>query len=215
MPTNVRVATAQASFREGTEDRLVVVHLDDGSLVVVVADGVGGISGGGPAADLAVRSVEHAVRSGELDSKHGDAWVRLLRELDMKVEADPEAGETTLVVVAITDDGIVGVGCGDSGALLISQREVDDLSKGQHRRLRVGCGRAVPIAFTRPWLEAGSTLITASDGLLAYCPQPKLAEILRAYDDDLDMAAQALVQAVTPRSGELIDDVAVVLVAAK
>lgn len=207
---NLKVATAQASFREATEDRFAVIHLDDGGLVVVVADGAGGLSGGSRAADLAVKHVEYAVRSGELDPKDGDAWVRLLRELDIKVEADPEAGETTLVVVVITDDGITAVSCGDSGALMVTDDGVDDLTIHQHRKRRLGSGRALPVPFSRPALEG--TLIVASDGLLAFCPQPRIAEFVRAWDDDLDEAANELVEVVRLPGGDLIDDVAVVLV---
>ncbi len=54
-----RVATATASYREATEDRLGV-HQLDGGFVVVVAGGVGGISGGGRAADLAMKIVGEA-----------------------------------------------------------------------------------------------------------------------------------------------------------
>lgn len=57
------VATVAASYREATEDRLAV-HQLDGGFVVVVAGGVGGISGGGRAADLAMKILRQAIEHG-------------------------------------------------------------------------------------------------------------------------------------------------------
>ena len=46
-------ATHLASYREATEDRALVIDLDD-RLTIIVADGAGGIANGGAAADVVV-----------------------------------------------------------------------------------------------------------------------------------------------------------------
>lgn len=212
MSTKFVIASAEASFRRETEDRLAVITLDDG-LVIAVADGAGGIGGGARAAEMAIAGVEQAVRDGDIKPPfEPDVCARLLRDLDLMIEADPEAGEATIVVVTISDAGVVtGASCGDSRALVVSEDGVDHLTAYQHRKRRLGSGAAVPVSFVRPKLDG--KLVVASDGLGSYIREDRLAEIIRAHDDDLQQGAEALIEAVRLRaSGDLIDDVAVVLI---
>ena len=173
MGTNFTVATAEASFRAATEDRLAVIE-HDGGLVVVVADGAGGLSGGAGAAEMGVDGVTKAVLAGDVGTRGPDLWMRLLAELDVDIEADAQAGESTIVVVSITGSGtLIGASCGDSGALIVGGYDVDDLTTDQHRKRRLGSRRAIPVAFTRPLLDG--VLVVASDGLLSYCRRNRIA----------------------------------------
>lgn len=205
-----QVATAAASYREATEDRLAVHHLD-GGFVVVVADGVGGVSGGGRAADLAVKIVGDAIERGTFNRSSAHPWVELLIHADAIIASDRYAGETTIVVMAVADDGhVVGVSCGDSGAVVIgADGDLDELTSKQHKKRRLGSGRALPVAFERTLLDG--TLVVATDGLLSFA-RPEVIARFAVEHEDLDEAVEALVRAVRLPSGGLQDDVAVVVV---
>jgi serine/threonine protein phosphatase PrpC len=209
-PVPLQVATTSASFRSASEDRLAVHHVPDG-LVVVVADGAGGIPGGGLAADLVLVQVERAVTRKSFEPYVSSSWIDLLSLVDMAAEQDRAAGETTAVVVAVTDSGlVVGASCGDSGALLVRKDgTVDDLTQDQHRKKRLGSGSAVPVGFDRPTLDG--TLVVASDGLLGYARPNVVAEVVLATEN-VDEAASSLVARVRLPSGSLMDDVTIVLV---
>jgi serine/threonine protein phosphatase PrpC len=206
----LKITTVAASSRAATEDRLAVFPCRDGA-VVVVADGTGGAAGGGRAADLAVKSVGAALEHGTFDPSSADRWVEVLAEADATLASDRGAGETTIVVVAITEHGsVAGASCGDSGAVIVTTRGgLDDLTEKQHRKRRLGSGRALPVPFWRPRFDG--TLLVATDGLLSYAALEGIAH-LAAEHDDLDALGRALVRAVTLSNGTLQDDLAIVLV---
>lgn len=144
-----RIATATASPRSTSDDRLVVLPRM-GGVVIVVADGAGGMGGGGRAADLGVKTIRAAVMAGSLDGLSSEACAALLRIADALVTEEREAGETTLVLVVVTAEGrVVGASCGDSGALIVTEGRLDDVTEGQSR-WRLGSGRAEPVGFERP-----------------------------------------------------------------
>lgn len=206
----LHVATAAASYREATEDRLGV-HQLDGGVVVVVADGVGGVSGGGRAADLALKIVGEAIEHGTFNLFSPSPWVELLIHADAIVASDRHAGETTIVVVAIAEDGhVVGASCGDSGAVVVTTSgDLDGLTSKQQKKRRLGSGRAMPVSFERAVLNG--TLVVATDGLFSYARPEEIARVAVEHKD-LDEAVEALVRAVRLPSGGLQDDVAVVVV---
>jgi serine/threonine protein phosphatase PrpC len=207
MPTDLIYAIRLASYRDAAkaEDRAVVFDLED-RLVVLVADGAGGITHGGAAADAVVGVVED--RAAHLADV--EACIELLREADHIVQAT--GGETTAVLLVIDDGGICGASSGDSEAWVIRKDgSIDDLTVNQHLKRRLGSGRAVPVGFERQKLEAG-TLVVGSDGLFRYATVEAITGVvLRTVT--LGEAAEALVELVRPMSGELIDDVGVVMVA--
>src|SRR5690348_12521313 len=79
------------------------------SLVLAVADGVGGRSGGTEAAALAVRMVEER----QLELTDAAACERLLREMDLAVAKDSVAGETTCALAVATGAAVYGASVGD------------------------------------------------------------------------------------------------------
>ena len=138
------VARALASPREHGEDRIGVFEYGD-ALVVVVADGSGGLSGGARAAELLVELVREAVAAPALGPLRAEAWVDLLARADLLLEADHDAGETTAVVLAVAERLVIGASCGDSGAWVVHPNGlIDDLTARQYRRLRLGSGRGGP-----------------------------------------------------------------------
>lgn len=204
----VIVAQALAFVREPGEDRLTFIEHED-VLIVVVADGVGGISGGAAAAELLVTLVAEATILPDFDLYRPEGWVELLTRADAVLDADPSAGETTGVVIAVSDGIVVGASCGDSGAWMVGEDGgIDDLTAGQHRKLRLGSGKARPVSFSRPTLTG--TLLVATDGLFDYARPEKIVEL--ALRGDLDLAVKELVKLVRLPWGGLQDDVGLVLV---
>lgn len=86
---------------------------------------------------------------------------------------------------------------------------IDDLTEGQHRKRRLGGGRAAPFVFVRPNLDG--VLVIATDGLFNYARPEVIAQVVATHEY-LDATAQALVELVRLPSGSFMDDVAVVLV---
>jgi hypothetical protein len=90
----------------------VAVLEHDGALVVVVADGAGGVAGGAHAAEFLVAMVREAAGASGFDPRRPEGWVAILAGADLDLEADPAAGETTAVVLTIAEDILVGASCG-------------------------------------------------------------------------------------------------------
>jgi serine/threonine protein phosphatase PrpC len=105
------------------QDRGLIVH-DGPRIVLCVADGAGGRSGGAEAASMAV---DLARQNASLLST-GELCAEVLRKMDTAIAKDPTAGETTCVLAILTPEDIFGASVGDSGGWLIPEN-------GAHRSL--------------------------------------------------------------------------------
>ena len=194
------------SYRTAAEDRAVVLDHPEGR-VIVVADGVGGRSNGGRAADALVASVTRRL-PGQTSLHRASVWHRLLEQADADVRADGGRGETTAVVAAVTPLGLAGAAVGDSEAWHVPPAGPAVVLAGRGRRKpSLGCGVAVPEAFAvESW---GGTLLVATDGLFKYADPDRILATVR----QADLAAAAALVAALPSSpgGTFPDDVAVVL----
>ena len=195
-----------ASNRRKSEDSAEVFERDD-TLVVVLADGAGGIRGGATASGALVAAVRSAVRGGSFPLDDVHHWADLLRITDAAL-AKNQAGETTGVVVVLGPRGLIGVSAGDSEAWVVTATEIDDLTTGQHTNRLLGSGRVIPGVFGRRSL-AGA-LIIGTDGLFKYAAMNVIADIVRA--SPIGVAGEQLIEQVRLPSGTFADDVAVVLV---
>jgi PPM family protein phosphatase len=203
----LQTARAIQGYRSVLEDRTEWIDAGE-AFVLVVADGAGGRAGGAAAAEAVVAHVRAVVVSmppWQLPDPH--AWVGLLSEIDERLVDDPDAGETTAVVAAITAAGIAGASVGDSGAWIVTRDGYDDLTAGQRAKPFLGNGMALPMPFSaRRW---EGTLLVASDGLFKYADGDSICAVARG--EDLAAAAERLVDLVRLPSGSLPDDVAVLL----
>jgi serine/threonine protein phosphatase PrpC len=190
-------ATELCPRRGAGQDRISVSQARD-RVVIALADGAGGAAGGERAASAVIDAVAAA---------QTDDWVAVLTELEL----DPDRlgpGQTTAVVVTVTRDGLRGASVGDSGAWVIrGGGRIEDLTQAQHRKPLLG-DHSVAIPF-RGGPLAGATLLVASDGLLRHAPPEEIVRV--ASGPDLAAAARQLVELVRLPSGELPDDIAIVL----
>lgn len=179
------------------EDR--AAHRFDGECeLVILADGVGGISGGRRAAELVVDLARVVTTPAEAAQE--------LSRLDSVLANDTFAGESTAVLVIIRAGQLFGASVGDSGAWLIGQ-DVVELTASQRRKPLMGSGEAAPVPFGP--LTFAARLLVASDGLLKYAPRRKMLEL--AVLGSIDRAADALADAARLPAGGLQDDLSLVL----
>jgi PPM family protein phosphatase len=198
----LETAHSAASAPGAGHDRVAVVQAPCGP-VLIVADGSGGTSGAAEAAECAIRELTDATKAADAsDPAH---WVATLERTDAAIAG--RRGQCALVVAAVAGNRIVGASVGDCCAWLLRSAAIDDLTERQVRKPLLGSGHALPVGFTGTL--AGSTLLLASDGLWKYVPRERIAAIARTQD--LQEAARQLAAEPRLRSGQLPDDVAVVL----
>ena len=203
-PRMPRFATESASGRASTEDRALLAPIEAGWLVVV-ADGTGGISGGARAAELLIRGVREAARTG-FDTTDPAAWAALLDTLDDVIADDSDAGETTGVALMVTSGLVVGASCGDSRAFLFfTPAGARELTGQQPRKPRLGTGHAQAQPFCA---EAHGVLVVGTDGLFDYV---KLDDISRTILAAPAGSADVLIRLVLERHRSPPDDIAVVV----
>jgi serine/threonine protein phosphatase PrpC len=195
-----------ASGRQSSEDRAEVFERGD-DLVIVVADGAGGMRGGAAASAALVDTVRAVAEDPTLDVYDDELWATLLKDADAML-ATRMTGETTGVVLVLGAKGLTGVSVGDSEALIVGAKSVDDLTRGQETP-RLGSGRAVPVAFRRGPLVGA--LLVSTDGLFKFASQARIAATVR--DGEIARAAERLAALVQLPSGSFQDDVALVVVA--
>jgi PPM family protein phosphatase len=190
--------TKVVGIRGAGQDRARVQEVGD-SVVIALADGAGGTGGGSKAAQAVVDAVFAA-------PSQAPAWPSLLADLDRDV-VRLGGGQTTAIILSVTCTGVAGAAVGDSGAWIIRDTGVEDLTVGQLPKPLLGAG-CIPSVVGGPSLQGG-TLLVASDGLIKYASQASIARI--ASGADLAFAAHALVDLVRLPSGELQDDISIVL----
>jgi len=173
-------------------------------LILVVADGAGGRSGGAEAAEFVVKNIKDRIYSLDLSQ---ETLCHLLSTVDREMAKSGKFGETTCVIVSLSSSGIIGASVGDSGALIFSANGVQSLTENQIRKPFIGTGGAMPIGFKAFPLQG--TLLVASDGLLKYTSQEKMAETIAATNSE--SAAEKLMALVRYPSGALPDDVSILL----
>jgi PPM family protein phosphatase len=206
MSTSYHHVRVLASNRPIPEDAADVFERDQ-TVVVVLADGAGGLRGGAAASSAVVAAVKFAVDDRAFDLEDVRPWVELFRATDLALAAN-KAGQSTAIVVVLSPRGLIGVSTGDSEACIVGASHVDNLTVGQQTKRRLGSGRVVPASFERPALSG--LLLVATDGLFKFASTDVIARMIRA--NALGSAAEQLVELVRLKSGKLADDIAIVLV---
>ena len=195
-----------ASDRTASDDRAVVIDLATDVLGFAVADGAGGLGGGARAAEIVVRSFGRALATGGRVDEAG-WWTSLLRTIDLEIEHDREAGESTAVVGIVDGERLVGASVGDSEAWLIGPDSVLVVTDAQHRRPRLGTGVAKPVSFGCA-LDS-RVLLVGTDGLFGSVAATAICHAIQACTPR-DRATQ-LIMLARGRSGRLYDDLGFVI----
>jgi serine/threonine protein phosphatase PrpC len=184
-------------YRRRCEDRVKVLECD-GGVILVAADGAGGIGAGEQAAEAVIREI---TASASLEHDQA-AWCGILRQIDCRVAE----GESTCVVAVCSARGIVGATVGDSQAWFIADGELHDLTRNRVRKPLLGSGGAVPTGFSHP--TAHGLLLVATDGFCNYVRREALLQEILWID--FAVLARKLVEMVRLPSGDLWDDVGLV-----
>ncbi|MBN2712560.1 MAG: protein phosphatase 2C domain-containing protein [Planctomycetes bacterium] len=190
---------------EENEDRVGYIRMEKGMLIIL-ADGAGGTSGGAEAAQFAVDSI----KSKEFNyTDLYDPWrlCGILYELDREVACKRDLGECTGVLAYATQDKIYGASVGDSEAWLVGAEEVTRLTQNQNRKPLLGSGeiRATPFGPV-PFSEK---LILGSDGLFKYAKEYALLDEIR--NSSVETCPARLIDCARMKSGKLQDDTTVVV----
>jgi serine/threonine protein phosphatase PrpC len=198
MATSWETAQAVESYRSHCEDRATVFR-EEGRVVIVVADGAGGIGHGEAAAESIVR----LARDDFPRCRNKHAWTEALARWDYSITP----GEATAVVVDIDDERICGASVGDSRAWQVADGETSDLTKHQVRKPLLGSGVARPVGFDAEPLRG--LLIVATDGFFNYAKHD--AAIAAIAREEFYALPRKLVELVRLPSGAFADDVAMVV----
>lgn len=189
-----------------------------GTLLMAVADGVGGGPGGEIAAAAAVEELAGRFFSATPDGSVEERLADAIRDANTAVLRAAEASgkpqaASTLVAVAVHGAHAVIANLGDSRAYLVragaSRQLTDDHSSGvAHGITRfLGDPRGVQPDIFVEELLVGDRLLLCSDGLTRHVDLAEIAE--RAADADTDRAVDDLIALTNSRGGE--DNVTVIL----
>ena len=196
-------ASRTEEARPGLGDVRIAEIRMPGHTLFVVADGASGAARGADAAE-AVCDAASAYEDWLMPSD----WAGWLAHVDREMSRS-RVGLAAAVVIEIWDDGrIVGASVGDCEAWMFGGGTASrSLTARQARKPLMGEGTARPVAFEAR-LGRG-TLLMATDGLWKYMKPAQIAKA--AAIRPLEVACTALVGGVRLKSGELQDDVAIVL----
>ncbi len=166
------------------QDRGVVIY-DGPRIVMSVADGAGGRSGG---TEAACRAIEW-IRENVSNMHDAESCSQILRDLDEKIASDPQAGETTCAPAVVTRDEIYGASVGDSSIWMVRNDGAhDDFTRDQERKPFIGTGAAWPVSFRHP--RQSGCLLLATDGLFKYASAER---ITNACLQDEEVAGSQLI----------------------
>ncbi len=198
----MRFAFETAAGNPENQDRGEIIESGVG-LVLAVADGAGGLSGGTEAATMAMELVHQ--NANEL--RNSSVCVALLQRMDQAICQDRVAGETTCALAVVTGAGVYGASVGDSGVWVVNESGVVNLSERQSRKPFIGSGGAWPTPFEYNITDRDSLLL-ATDGLLKYAGSERIVAICR--NEVGSQVPRRLIELVRYPSGALPDDVTVI-----
>ena len=224
-------ATDVGRRRDHNEDELAIFTAEDGSLVLVVADGMGGHLAGEVASKMAITTLERELTSPAADPLTAlrTAIERANQEICQAAATDAaKAGMgTTIVAAVIVGDTAYLANAGDSPAYLVRAGATEQLTDDHglvaeqvkagliteedaaHHPFRhmltrcLGAEATVEVQTYEPrTLQSGDVLVLCSDGLTEHVKRNEVAE-MAGQDHGItpDDIAQALVNLANERGG--------------
>lgn len=199
------------SYRPDSQDRAEILSLNNDTIVLIVADGVGGRENGGPAAEKAVALVKEAITNAP-PKKWSDRFFyeQMIRAIDDALYEDNACGQTTLVVACLTPQRIVGASVGDSEAWWIENAERHHDLTENSRKPYLGSGMPNPVSFLFALPKTGSLLV-ATDGVFHYTYAENILPTVAQSENPLERIAESLALLACDRAGKPYDDIAILL----
>ena len=220
--------------RKNNEDRYLIREMPDGSVLLAVADGMGGQAGGEYAAKILIEKLagireipEHEERRLALLIKDADRAI-----FEEAVKKPPLEGMGTTATAALVREGVVyWVQVGDSRLYLLHEHKLVQITKDQNmaallvsegeitkeeaythpsRNLLeqcVGCGDCEPVTANFE-VDNGDLILLVTDGLYSEVSRGTLVSILWTRKD-VGSKANSMIQAALEAGGR--DNVTVVL----
>jgi len=204
---------SEAGDRHADEDfHITMPHPESPDLLLVsLADGQGGQSGGAQAGRVAAQTaVRLAASCAPPELLKEISWLPVIVGADDAVAEDPAAGYATLVALAVSGRSLAGASVGDSAAFLRSNGQDRMLTEAQRKNPPIGSGAAYPSGFSAS-LRSPWTLLVVSDGVYRYIGWEFIASLIDGHHGrDL---LQALLEAQkNSHRGVLGDDFTALLV---
>ena len=142
----LEISASQRPTHDTSHDRLSVLR-DAHRTLIALADGADSSPGAQTAAASAVNELARCFRNGTLPEDPQD-WVMVLEAIDHVVLGDPDATETSALVMLVQRGVVVGASVGDSLAYVVSPRGDAQLLTGrQLKEPSIGTGLARPVGF--------------------------------------------------------------------
>ncbi|BCM89884.1 hypothetical protein IAD21_01734 [Abditibacteriota bacterium] len=176
--------------------------------LVALADGQGGRAGGALASRIAVQSALDWLEKvpGDFDTHTLQTAISVA---DEAVEAQNEAGYSTLILLVCEQNQIVGASVGDSLALHITPTTQSELTGHQRKNPPIGSSAALGTPFSaQP--QAGEQILLMSDGVFRFASLEAIARTCRA-SEDLDVLLNLLNLQKRSETGALPDDWSAIL----
>jgi hypothetical protein len=142
----LEISSKQRPAHDTSHDRLSVLR-DAHRTLIALADGADSSAASQTAAARTVNELARCFRNGALPPDPRD-WVMVLEAIDKVVFSDPDAGETSALVMLVQQGVVVGASVGDSLAYVVpAVGEPGLLTSGQRKEPRIGTGLACPFGF--------------------------------------------------------------------
>ncbi len=126
-------------IRKENQDAVIVKKMNDGAVVAVICDGMGGMSSGGEASELACNEIFNRIATGYRSEANFNSLRNLMLSALNAANAivyqrscdstDTEGMGTTCVASIVKNDVALFVNIGDSRAYLIEGEEVTQITK--------------------------------------------------------------------------------------
>jgi PPM family protein phosphatase len=150
------------------QDRAEIFAFDD-RIVIAVADGAGGTSGGAQAAETFIYNVKEACAHVATP----DHCRQLLLQIDSLLAGGRGGGETTGIIAVVTSETLFGALVGDSDARLYCDDEIKYVSGSRPTKPLLGSGSAFVSEFAT---AMRGMLVVATDGLWKYARSGDIAD---------------------------------------
>jgi len=184
-------------------DRLSVDYLDNGTIVLCLSDGAGGLFGSIKASTMAIDKCLLKIK--QLTQYTPEKLEMMLKEIDNEIYKDARAGETTIVVMLIQNNMITGASVGDSQGWLLNAKFEYELTMLQRRKPLLGSNLSEPIGFET--LETIDSIVLGSDGLFNYVNIEKIKKVVTSKN----FMIKNLYRLAKEHTGYLQDDFSVIV----